>query len=126
MTHDQVQEWLDRYVTAWRSSDAVAITGLFSEDAVHGYRPWDSDEHTVRGNHRIAASWLERRDDPASWEAAYAPYAVDGDKAVALGTTRYFATANHQERLYHNAFILAFDAEGRCTSFHEFYLQEKD
>ena len=30
MTHDDVQEWLDRYVEAWRSYDEAAIGDLFS------------------------------------------------------------------------------------------------
>ncbi|MGA7096331.1 MAG: nuclear transport factor 2 family protein [Acidimicrobiia bacterium] len=126
MTHDQVQEWLDRYISAWRSGDPVAIKELFSHDAVYGYRPWDREQHTVRGSDLIAASWLESPDDPSSWEAAYAPYVVEGDKAVALGTTRYFATGEHPERLYHNAYVLAFDDDGRCSSFHEFFVLDKD
>lgn len=126
MTHDQVQEWLDRYVAAWGSGDREAIVGLFSEDAVHGYRPWDSEKTTVRGSDAIAASWLENPDDPASWEAEYHPYAVDGNRAVAVGNTRYFATEDHPERLYHNAFVLRFDDDGRCREFHEFYVRRKD
>jgi hypothetical protein len=34
MTRDEVQDWLDRYVDAWRSYDADAIGELFSEDAL--------------------------------------------------------------------------------------------
>lgn len=125
MTHDQVQDWLDRYVTAWRSSDPEAIRDLFSSDATYGYRPWDSEQTTARGVDAIVAGWLENPDDPSSWEAAYKPYAVDGDRAVALGTTRYFATGDHAERTYHNAFILRFDDDGRCREFHEFFVLKK-
>jgi hypothetical protein len=59
------------------------------------------------------------------WEAAYAPYAVDGDRAVAVGWSRYAASDEHPERLYHNAFLLSFGDEGRCAEFHEFYVLEK-
>lgn len=126
MTSDQVQEWLDRYVAAWRSGEPEAIRGLFSEDAVHGYRPWDSEQTTVRGREAITASWLENPDDPSTWEAEYRPYAVEGDRAVALGSTRYFASGEHPERVYHNAFVLRFDDDGRCREFHEFYVRKKD
>lgn len=126
MTHDEVQEWLDNYIGAWRSGDPGAIRDLFAEDAVYGYRPWDSEKTTVRGNEAIAASWLENPDDPSSWEATYTPYAVDGDRAVALGSTAYSATGDHTERSYHNAFVLRFDADGRCSEFHEFYVLKKE
>ncbi len=124
MTHDQVQGWLDDYVSAWRSSDPEAIGALFTEDAVYGYRPWDSPSHSVTGRDAIVASWLENPDDPATWEATYQPYVVDGDRAVGIGRTRYHAEGDDTERVYHNAFILRF-AEGRCAEFHEFYVREK-
>lgn len=125
MTHDQVQEWLNAYIRAWSSSDANAIRDLFSADAVYGYRPWDSDETTVRGANAIAASWLDNPDDPATWEASYAPYAVEGNQAVVLGSTRYLATDTHAERNYRNAFVLRFDDGGKCSEFHEFYVLQK-
>lgn len=38
MTHDQVQQSLDRFITAWRSGDSEAIGELYSADASYGYR----------------------------------------------------------------------------------------
>jgi ketosteroid isomerase-like protein len=125
MTDDQVQEWLDDYVAAWGSSDPEAIGALFSADAVYGYRPWDSEKTTVRGKDDIVASWLEDPDDPSLWEASYTPYVVNGERAVAVGSTTYYATDEHAERSYHNAFILRFDDAGKCCEFHEFYVVRK-
>jgi ketosteroid isomerase-like protein len=126
MTHDEVQRWLDRYIAAWRANDASAIEPLFAEDAVYGYRPWDSEAHTVRGRDAIVASWLEEPDAPDSWDAGYAPWAVEGNRAVAVGWSRYQATGDEPERTYHNAYLIEFDDEGRCASFHEFYMLEDD
>ncbi|MFZ0013324.1 MAG: nuclear transport factor 2 family protein [Acidimicrobiia bacterium] len=126
MTHDEVQEWLDDYLEAWSSNDPARIGALFTEDAVYSYRPWRSEEHTARGREAIVAGWLENPDDPADWEAEYAPYAVDGAKAVAVGWTRYEPIGEHPGRTYHNAFLLRFGDEGRCSEFAEFYLIEKD
>jgi ketosteroid isomerase-like protein len=39
VTRDDVQQWLDRYVEAWRSYDADAIGELFAEDATYKYHP---------------------------------------------------------------------------------------
>jgi ketosteroid isomerase-like protein len=126
MNHDEVQRWLNDYVAAWSASDPEAIRALFAAEAAYGYRPWDGEKTTVKGNDDIVASWLENPDDPSSWEASYAPYAVDGDRAVALGTTRYLASGDHPERTYHNAFVLRFDDDGKCVEFHEFYVAKKD
>lgn len=119
------QDWLDRYVAAWRANDAAPIAELFTEDAVYGYRPWDSDDHTIRGRHAIVESWLEEPDEPAAWDAHYEPFAVDGDRAVAVGWSRFAAGAEGpSEVTYHNAFLLRFDADGRCAEFHEFNMEE--
>jgi ketosteroid isomerase-like protein len=124
MDRSAVQDWLDRYVAAWRANDAMPIEELFSDDAVYGYRPWDSDDHTIRGRDAIVGSWLDEPDEPASWEAHYEPYAVEGDRAVAVGWSRYAAGGDSPERTYHNAYLLRFDPDGRCAEFHEFYMQE--
>ncbi|HXV72117.1 MAG TPA: nuclear transport factor 2 family protein [Acidimicrobiia bacterium] len=125
MTHEQVQSWLDDYIAAWASNAADQIGRLFTDDVVYSYRPWRDDTNTVTGRDAVVASWQEDPDDPAGWEAEYAPYAVDDDKAVAVGWTRYFAGEDEPERVYHNAFLLRFDDEGRCAEFAEFYVREK-
>ena len=124
MNRSDVQTWLDRYVGAWRTNEAAPIEALFTEDAVYGYRPWDSDQHTVRGRDAIVTSWLEEPDAPTSWDAHYEPYAVDGDRAVAIGWSKYAPTADDPERTYHNAYLLRFAPDGRCAEFHEFYMLE--
>ena len=124
MDRTSVQAWLDRYVEAWRANDAELIKPLFSDDAVYSYRPYDDPERTIRGNAAIVASWLEEPDPPDSWEAKYEPYAVDGDRAVAVGFSRYLATDSAPEKTYHNAYLLRFDPDGRCAEFHEYYMEE--
>lgn len=124
MTGDDVQTWLDRYIEAWRANERGPIEALFTDDAVYSYRPWDSDEMTLTGRDAIVTGWLEEPDEPASWEAHYEPYAVEGDRAVAVGWSRYAATEDHPERTFHNAYLLRFAPDGRCASFHEFYMEE--
>ena len=126
MTHDEVQEWLDGYIAAWASNDAETIANLFTEDAVYSYRPWEDDEVTVRGRDAVVSSWLRSPDEPASWEAHYEPYAVEGNRAVAVGWSRYEPSDKHPERTYHNAYLLEFGDDGRCSSFHEFWILRKD
>lgn len=124
MDHDDVRRWLGDYISAWRTGDRAAIGDLFTEDATYGYRPWDSDEHTVIGRDAIVDSWLADPDDPSTWSASYEPYAVDGDRAVAIGWTRYSGEGDAPGHDYRNAFILRF-RDGRCSEFHEYYVREK-
>jgi ketosteroid isomerase-like protein len=125
MNHDDVQAWLDRYVDAWRSSQPADIEALFTDDAAYRYRPYGGDARAVRGRAAIVRAWLDEGDAPGSWEARYEPFAVEDDRAVAVGWSRYRATDDEPERTYHNAFLLRFDADGRCAEFTEFYMLEE-
>ena len=116
--------WLTNYVDAWRTYDVAAIGALFSEDAVYRFHPWDAGEEAVRGREAIVSNWLEEPDATDSWTAEYRPWAIDGDRVVAVGTTRYLAEDRGAvESEYHNVFLLEFGADGRCTEFTELYMR---
>ena len=130
MTRDDVQAWLDRYVDAWKSYDEDAIANLFSEDAEYRYHPWDDAE---TGREMIVQDWLNpagdpaKRDKPGTFEASYRPFAVDGQVAVAVGTSTYGTDASHgtMSRRYFNTYLIEFDDAGRCRSFIEYYMEQK-
>lgn len=125
MNRSDVQAWLDRYVDAWRANERAPIEALFSEDVVYRFRPYESYPAAV-GIEAVVDAWLgETRDEPDTWEARYEPYAVDGDRAVAIGFSRYFATPDAPEKTYRNAFLLLFAADGRCAEFTEYYMLEE-
>ena len=119
MTRDDVARWLDRYSAAWRSYDRDEIRALFSADAEYRYHPWDDP---VRGADAIADDWLADPDTAGTYDSRYEPYAVEGNRAVALGTSDYTATADEPARRYHNTFFLEFDEAGACRSFTELFL----
>ena len=128
MTSDDVQRWLDRYIAAWVSDDAGAIGDLFAEEARYRFHP--SDEGFV-GRDEIVRAWLEpsgdasSRDEPGTWDAHYEPFTVDGDRAVAVGWSRYYTdTSKTTVRfVFDNAYLLEFGLDGRCRSFTEFYVE---
>ena len=124
MTHADVQAWLDRYIEAWRANEPGPIKALFTDDAVYRYRPYDDPAQTATGDDAITESWLEEPDDPGSWEARFEPYVVEGERAVAVGYSRYLATDSRPERTFHNAYLLRFAPDGRCAEFSEFYMLE--
>ena len=116
MDHVAVQQWLDRYVDAWRTYDREAIGDLFTPDAQYRYHPWDEP---VRGREAIVASWTEDPDDPTVWDASYTPYAVEDRRAVATGVSKY--DDGDGKREYHNVFLLEFAPDDRVSSFTEVY-----
>jgi ketosteroid isomerase-like protein len=120
-----VSRWLTSYVDAWRSYDPSDIGDLFSEDALYRYHPWDEPTPShVRGRDAIVAGWLDDRDAPGSWSAEYDPWLVSGDRAVAVGVSRYLGLdGSTVEREYHNVFLLVFDDQGRRREFTEIYMK---
>jgi uncharacterized protein (TIGR02246 family) len=128
VTHDDVQAWLDRYVAAWTAYDPAAIGDLFTEDAVYRYHP--SDDGFV-GRDAIVRAWLEpsgdasTRDEPGTWEAQYEPFTVSGDRAVAIGSSRYYTDASKStvQNLWDNVYLLEFGPDGRCSSFTEYFVE---
>lgn len=121
------QRWLDDYVAAWQTYDAAAIGALFAEDAVYRYHPWDGAGSELAGRESIVASWLGDRDEPGSWTAEYQPWLVAGDRAVAVGVSRYLGPDRKAvEREYHNVFLCRFDADGHCTEFTEHFMLRTD
>jgi len=129
MDHETAQQWLDRYIQAWLSYDPADIVALFSEGVSYRYHAYDEP---VVGRDAVLASWLgedtsgdaSTRDEPGTYEAEYAPVAVDGDTVVATGTSRYRDKPDGPVvRTYDNCFIMRFDADGRCREFTEYYLK---
>jgi uncharacterized protein (TIGR02246 family) len=128
MTRDEVQRWLDDYVAAWRSYDPELIADLFAEDAEYRYHPWDEP---VVGREAIVADWLgggsspsaSTRDAPGTYDGKYVPYAVDGDRAVAVGESRYTHPDGSFRTVYYNLWTLRFDDDGRCVDFVEYFME---
>ena len=124
MNRESLQVWLDKYVQAWRTYDQAQIGELFSEDALYLYSPFD-EQNPVLGREAIVADWLKAPDATGSWEAHYAPVAVEGNVGVAQGRTRYFNSDGAIEREFDNIFVLQFNEEGRCTHFTEWFMQPR-
>jgi SnoaL-like domain len=123
MTHEQFQEWLDRYVEAWKSYDPQKIGALFSEGVEYRYHPQDDP---VIGREAIVKDWLENPDAAGTYDAKYEVLAIDGDTHVANGWSRYFETPGGNMRdEYLNIYVCRFNSAGECTSFTEYWIQNR-
>ena len=128
MDHAAAQDWLDRYVTAWLTYAPDLIGDLFTEGVTYRYHPYDPP---VVGRDAVVASWLgdqtpgaSSRDAPGTYDAGYAPVAVDGDAVVATGTSSYRDIPDGPVvKVFDNCFVMRFDADGRCAEFTEYYME---
>jgi hypothetical protein len=132
MERGDVSRWLDAYVEAWRTYDRDRIAALFATDVEYRYHPYDEP---VTGREAVVESWLGEgeheaasdRDPAGTYEAAYKPIAVDGDVAVAAGSSTYLERPGGTvEKVYDNCFVMRFDAEGRCREFTEWFMKRPD
>ena len=134
MDRASVQAWLDRYVEAWKSYDADQVASLFAPDATYRYHPWDEGDDVVVGRDAIVRDWVEpegnasSRDEPNTYDASYEPYAIDGDRAVAVGWSRYWTDATQQtvRQVYDNVYLMRFNDEGQCAEFTELFMKRPD
>lgn len=123
MNSSDVRDWLDGYVEAWARNDPELVAALFTEDAIYRFRPYGGEGRVAAGVDEIVKSWVDDDEDPSQWEASYEPYAVEGDRAVAVGTSRYFDAGETGDEVYHNCFLLRFQ-DGRCAEFTEYWMLE--
>ncbi|HJP87963.1 MAG TPA: nuclear transport factor 2 family protein [Candidatus Limnocylindrales bacterium] len=130
LTHEAVQRWLDAYAHAWETYDEADVRALFSEDAEYRWHPYDDPEEGIEA---IVTGWLNpggnasSRDEPGTYKAELTPYAVDGNKAVAIGTCTYWTDTSRSKvaRVYYNNWLLEFDDAGKCRNFVEYYMQPR-
>lgn len=110
---------MQHYIRAWTSNEPEDIRSLFTEDAVyftspHELEPW-------RGHEQIAERWIAERDEPEDWTFEWKLLGVDGGRAFVQGRTDYSASG----RSYDNLWIIQLTADGRASSFTEWYMPRK-
>jgi ketosteroid isomerase-like protein len=124
-----VDRWLEAYVAAWKSYDPDQIGALFADDVEYRYHPYDAP---VQGRDAVIESWLgesdnaaaSTRDEEGTYDASYRAVAVDGDVAVATGSSSYSSKPGGPvERVFDNCFVLRFDSAGRCREFTEWFIE---
>ena len=125
MTLDRAgfQRWLDGYVEAWKSYDPERIGALFSEGAEYRHHPKDEP---IKGREAIVADWLEDPYEAGRYDGHYEPLAIEGENHVASGWSRDFDGDGKLVDEYWNVYLCRFDADGRCTSFTEWWIQSRE
>ena len=129
MERADVSRWLEDYVEAWKTYDREQIAALFAPDVKYWYHPYDEP---ISGRDAVVESWLgegehegaSERDEEGTYDASYRPVAVDGDVAVATGSSTYYERPGGPvEKVYDNCMVIRFDPEGRCREYTEWYMK---
>jgi hypothetical protein len=105
--------WIDAYVEAWNTNDPGQIGALFTAEAEYWAEPWE----VWRGREAIVAGWLAHADAPGDCTFGWSAVARDGDLRVIEARTGYPRLG----RSYANLWLLRLDADGRATSFREWW-----
>ena len=112
-----VDAWIQGYVAAWNSNDPEAIGGLFTDDARYytapHREPWSGREGIVSG-------WLERKDEPGSFDFRHEVTAVCDGVAFVRGWTAY----RDPPLRYSNLWVIRLNEDGRCSEFTEWWMEE--
>ena len=122
MERADVDRWLERYIAAWKSYDEAEVRSLFTDDAEYRWHPWDEP---ARGPEAIYKGWTDpdALDQPGTFDATYSAYSVDGDRAVATGSSTYYESDGGPIRaVYDNCFVMEFEGD-RCKSFTEWFME---
>jgi ketosteroid isomerase-like protein len=129
MDKTAVDRWLEAYVEAWKTYDRDQIAGLFNEDIEYRYHPYDDP---LRGRDAVVGSWLgegdetgaSTRDEEGTYDATYRAVSVDGEVAVATGSSTYLDEPGGKvEKVFDNCFVMRFEPNGRCSEFTEWFME---
>lgn len=115
-TERRIRSWVEAYVTAWTSNEPADIRALFTDDGEYRTEPWVTP--TI-GIDAIVAQWIEIADLAGSWEFEWDIAGMDGARAFVEGVTRYA-----DGRVYNNLWIIDLAADGRATSFTEWWMKQ--
>ena len=118
VTADDVQRWLDALRRAWASYDEAEIAALFTDDAAYRYDPFC---RAARRRRRDRGRLAEGPGRAGIVGGGVPPFAVG--RRPRRRRRRDGVPAGGQR--YANTYVLEFAADGRCSSFTEWFFLER-
>jgi hypothetical protein len=115
-THQQVQEWAEKYGRAWVDADSDAVAALFTETATYRANIY---EEPHQGRAGISGYWSDATSAQSDVDVRMGIPTVDGAKAtVEFWTT--MAIAGNPVTLA-GCLLLDFDDSGLCSALREYW-----
>ena len=125
----EVLAWIAAHDAAWRANDPSAIGGLFSADAVYHLGPWEGPwrgmDGPFRGRDAIVAGWRAGADTTERFAATTEILAIVGLRAVVSREFTYLTADDQPTDRYGCAWLLDFDADGRCREYQEWFVKDE-
>lgn len=110
LTTEQLTDWIDRYVHAWRTADPADIAALFTADAE--YHEWPYETAWI-GRDAIVEGWLGRQPwQKGGWAFDWSLLMITGDTAAVRGVGVYDKLGT-----FENLWAITFTEDGRCQTF---------
>lgn len=116
-------EWLDAYGHAWQERDPDAIAGLFTEDATYQWGPFG---RRLRGRVMIREAWAEALETQANVAFSYEVLTASARGGIARWSCELDDPVNRVQIHLEGIFRLAFDEQGLCRSFEEWWNSKSD
>ncbi|MBI5230619.1 MAG: nuclear transport factor 2 family protein [Coriobacteriales bacterium] len=116
-----IDQWMQRYIAAWRSDDPEAVAALFADDSRYRTAP---HRPPVEGRDAIVEWWVDQGDSKLDWTFEYEIVAVDGDVSIVQGRTHYPCEGDQAAKTYRNLWVIEFASDGRAREFTEWYMLE--
>lgn len=111
MTHDSIQNWVDKYVEAWRSKAPSKLYYIFSGKVSYKESPWSQ---AIKGLSDLQDFWEQACSRQGSFKLQSKVVAVEGNTAVVRLNIHY--TTDTPSR-WRDLWILTFEDEGLCSSY---------
>lgn len=108
ITEQQVSDWVDGYVKAWRSTDPEDIAALFADDAESHEWPYET---AWIGLKEIVSGWQAREAwQEGGWSFEWELLAINGDTFAVKGVGTYRELGR-----FDNLWVVTLDEAGKCT-----------
>ncbi len=114
MTTQHVQQWLERYIKAWRTAGVALLDELFTDDVMYIASPW---RPAISGIKNVKAMWQKTRagaDEVFTIQTQI--IATENQVAVVRVEVHY---ADDDPSQWRDLWILNFATDGRCAKFEE-------
>jgi ketosteroid isomerase-like protein len=113
-----LETWLGAYERAWERKDPDAAANLFAADARYFETPY---AQPFEGQSGVRDYWTRVTADQRDIDFQYSSIAVDGDTGIASWSATFTTISGGVKVELNGVFVLAFDADKRCTVLREWW-----
>ena len=125
MSIDQAtfQSWLEAYGKAWEERDPEAAAALYAEDGTYQVTPFSEP---LRGRKAIFEYWCGVARTEENVRFGYEILVANPEMNIARWWASFVIVPQGLKTKLDGIFLIALDADGRCTSLREWWHKQQD